>query len=91
MPVETITQQKAVLSILMKRPHNTIELRSFDILCPNPRILELRQMGFYIITMWEHIKDKQGEIHKIGKYFYLPSKDQLTPKGEEFYESLYQN
>lgn len=88
MPVETTTQQKVILQSLTMRPHNTIELRSFDILSPNPRILELREMGFFIITTWQRIKDKQGEEHRVGRYVYIPSKDELTARGEKFKKSL---
>ena len=91
MPVETTIQQKVILRSLERRPHNTVEFREMDILSPAPRLLELRDMGMYIITMWEHVTDKQGDTHKVGRYMWQPHKDQLTERGERFRRELYEN
>lgn len=88
MPIDTRTQQKEILRALKQRPHNTIELRSYDILSPNPRILELRKMGFWIITQWQQVVDSQGDIHRVGQYVYLPGYNNLTKRGEDFLNSL---
>ncbi len=82
MPVDTVTQQKTILKVLHKKPHNTLELRELNIFSPNPRILELRQFGFSIDTRWIKIYDDDGEEHRIGEYHYSPKYDDLTDRGK---------
>ena len=89
MPVNTNIQQALILKSLMERPHNTIEFRSMDILSPAPRVLELKDQGFWIITTFQEYTDPQGDQHRIGRYVYLPNKDNLTKKGEAFKEELF--
>ena len=87
MPLETLSQQVLILKALDKRPHNTAELREMNILSPNPRIFELRGMGFEIETEWGQIVDSAGVPHRIGVYHLVDSSN-INKRGEMVLEAL---
>lgn len=86
MSLETLSQQVLILKALDKRPHNTAELRDMNILSPNPRILELRRMGFEIETEWGQMVDSAGTPHRIGVYHLIDTGD-VNKRGEMILEA----
>jgi hypothetical protein len=87
MPVNTEIQQKTVLKALMDGPKTTVELRRLNVLSPAPRVLELREGGFYIETEWAYFDDSDGVEHKIGEYHFR-GYDGLTLRGEQLLASI---
>jgi hypothetical protein len=48
---------------------STLEARAvLDILCPAPRIFELRRFGHFIETVWINQSSDCGRVHRIGLY-----------------------
>jgi len=72
----------------MKGSVNTSELQALNILCPNPRLFELRKLGFHIVTTRVWVTDNEGHGHKIGLYTYLSKENRLTKRGQEFLKGL---
>lgn len=54
---------------------STIQLREdFDIMSPAPRILELREEGHGIATIWTVTENAQGHKHRCARYVLLSNK-----------------
>jgi hypothetical protein len=48
---------------------STVEaVRYLDIIRPSSRIVELRQHGEPIRTLWTHEETEAGEIHRVARY-----------------------
>lgn len=48
---------------------NTIELREqCNALYPPARVMELRELGWAIATIWEAANDEHGRPHRVGRY-----------------------
>lgn len=62
-------QRTRLLQALRRAPVSTIVARrELDILSPASRIIELRQRGFDIETLWQHEATDCGRTHRIGLY-----------------------
>jgi hypothetical protein len=74
------TQRLQILSHLRKRSLNTFELRELSHMAPAPRIKELRDKGFVIVTSFENVTDGHGKLHKrVARYSLVyepPANDQ---------------
>ncbi len=46
--------------------------RDLDVLHPAMRILELRQLGYDIRTVWVQQPTACGKLHRVGKYLLAP-------------------
>lgn len=65
-------QRARTLEALRAGPKSTIELRGqFDILSPAPRVLELRERGFAILTNWVQHPTACGRLHRVAHYVLL--------------------
>jgi hypothetical protein len=70
------TQRLQILSHIRWRPLITLELRKLGHMAPAPRIKELRDKGFVIVTSFESVTDVLGKLHRrVAKYtlVYEPS------------------
>ncbi|MCD2449725.1 helix-turn-helix domain-containing protein [Methylicorpusculum oleiharenae] len=64
---DAASQRQRLLEWLRQRPITTIQARQrLDIMSPAPRILELRQQGFNIVTHWTTENN-----HRIAMYVLL--------------------
>ena len=64
----TEAQRQRLLAALRRRPVTTIEARrDLDIMAPAPRIFELRQRGFQIVTIWAHQATDCGWEHRVTR------------------------
>jgi len=55
---------------------STIQLREdFDIMSPAPRILELREEGHGIATIWTVTENAQGHKHRCARYVLIAIKE----------------
>src|SRR5678815_795668 len=65
----TAAQRKRALEALGTGPKSTIELRRrWDILSPAPRIKELRDRGYVIVTDWVQHATDCGQLHRVALY-----------------------
>ncbi len=65
----TEAQRQRLLASLRRSPVTTIEARrDLDIMAPAPRIFELRQRGFQIVTIWAHQVTDCGRKHLVARY-----------------------
>ena len=61
------------LVALRKRPHTTLELRRLhDVLHPAARVMELRERGESIQTMWITDHTSEGKPHRVARYVLVP-------------------
>ena len=68
----TEAQRQRLLAALRRRPVTTIEARrDLDIMAPAPRIFELRQRGFQIVTIWAHQATDCGREHRVARYVLI--------------------
>lgn len=68
----TEAQRQRLLAALRRRPVTTIEARrDLDIMAPAPRIFELRQRGFQIVTIWAHQATDCGREHRVALYVLI--------------------
>lgn len=65
----TAAQRRRALEALESGPKSTIELRRrWDILSPAPRIKELRDRGYVIVTNWVQHATDCGKLHRVALY-----------------------
>lgn len=64
------TQRIKVLNYLREHKRaSTLELRrDLGVMSPAPRVQELREMGFNIVTHYRWQNDEQGRPHRQGVY-----------------------
>lgn len=65
------TQCLQILSVLKTEVSmNTLELREIGFISPAPRILELKQQGYNIISVREDVRTRDGRLHRgIARYY----------------------
>jgi hypothetical protein len=64
-----VAQRLQILSHIRQRPLNTLELRKLGHMAPVPRIKELRDKGFIIVTSFESVTDELGKLHRrVARY-----------------------
>jgi len=62
-------QRRRALEALTTGPQSTIELRRrWDVLSPAPRIKELRDRGYVILTNWVQHATDCGKMHRVALY-----------------------
>ncbi|MEP7247633.1 MAG: helix-turn-helix domain-containing protein [Gammaproteobacteria bacterium] len=72
-------QRARTLEALGSGPKSTIELRrNWDILSPAPRIKELRERGYPILTNWVQHATDCGKLHRVAHYV-LHSETPIDP------------
>ena len=70
--VSASAQCARTLSALRKRPHTTLELRGLqDVLHPAARVMELRERGEPIQTMWTTDHTSEGKPHRVARYVLM--------------------
>lgn len=69
-------QVKAVLELLRVKPRTTCEFRRLGILSPAPRIKELREAGYTILTYKTAVNEAGYIHHNIAKYVLLEEREQ---------------
>ena len=70
----TAAQRRRALEALEAGPKSTIELRRrWDILSPAPRIKELRDRGYVILTNWVQHATDCGKLHRVALYVLVSS------------------
>ena len=63
------SQRDRVRAALLIAPLTTLDLRErLDVMHPAMRVLELRDEGVAIDTVWVHQENAQGKSHRVGKY-----------------------
>ena len=76
----TAAQRRRALEALETGPKSTIELRRrWDILSPAPRIKELRDRGYVIVTNWVQHATDCGNLHRVALYVLVSSAAAGTP------------
>lgn len=64
----TKAQRQRLLAALRRCPVTTIEARrDLDIMAPTPRIFELHQRGFQIVTIWAHQATDCRRDHRVAR------------------------
>jgi Helix-turn-helix domain len=64
----------------------TIEAREgLDILSPAPRIMELRNAGYFIDTVWSTVETMLGKTHRIGRYVLRSRQSEMFADAEELH------
>lgn len=62
-------QRFRLLAALSKSSVTTLEARRFlDVLHPAARVMELRRMGFEIVTVWTIDVTSEGREHRVARY-----------------------
>jgi hypothetical protein len=78
------TQRLQILAHLRKRPLNTFELRELGHMAPAPRIKELRDRGFIIVTSFESVIDELGKRHnRVARYSLVYEPPAKNPNKEK--------
>ncbi|MBU1140884.1 MAG: helix-turn-helix domain-containing protein [Proteobacteria bacterium] len=63
------SQRKRILSWLLSNPLTTLQARQhLDCMAPAQRILELKNMGHSIQTVWTNDLSPAGKVHRVAKY-----------------------
>ncbi len=66
-------QRQRLLERLKISPIDTVTARiELDILCPAARVLELRQRGYLIDTVWIERQTDCGKVHRVALYVLQP-------------------
>lgn len=76
------TSQRAKILHYLKNtgPLTTLQARHIlDIMHPGMRVFELRQIGHPIETVWTEDITPEGNLHRVGQYILLPSKQLPLP------------
>lgn len=75
-------QQERLLIALIKAGNagvSTIECRHvLDVMCPAPRIMELRRRGYNIKTTWSVERTPEGHKHRVGRYLLISINNHLN-------------
>jgi Helix-turn-helix domain len=65
-------QRERLLDALRRSPLTTLAAREkFGVMHPGGRVLELRRMGYEIVTHWAAETDASGCKHRIASYVLL--------------------
>ena len=65
-------QRSRVLDALRTGPKSTIQLRrDWDVLAPAARVLELRRLGYEILTHWIDEPTECGLLHRVALYVMM--------------------
>jgi hypothetical protein len=78
------TQRLQILSHIRRLPLNTLELRELGYMAPAPRIKELRNMNYNILTRFEDVRDPDGKLHKRVARYVLISEPPANDINREF-------
>lgn len=67
---DAASQRVRLLEFLRKRGSlSTIDARHLiDVMHPAARIMELRQAGYSIVTVWTHATTPEGATHRVARY-----------------------
>ena len=71
------SQRMRILDWFLDKPSLTTEQarRELDIMHPAARIMELRAIGYNILSFWEIVPTASGKTRKIAKYVLLSMKE----------------
>ena len=71
------SQRMKILDWFISKPSLTTEQarRELDVMHPAARVMELRAMGYNILTFWEVVPTASGKTRKIAKYVLLSMKE----------------
>jgi Helix-turn-helix domain len=62
-------QRARLLARLRQVPVSTLDARhALDILHPGGRVMELRRLGFNILTYWRSEESLRGKVHRVALY-----------------------
>lgn len=65
----TAAQRARLLAHLRRDSLTTLEARErLNIMHPGGRVLELRRMGYPIVTVWTWDADHEGRLHRVARY-----------------------
>ena len=65
----TRNQQRRLLAALRQGPLTTLDCRErLGIMHPGGRVLELRERGWPIVTVWGRQIDAAGQLHRVARY-----------------------
>lgn len=68
-------QRQRLLKRLRVGPLTTLDARrDLDVLHPAARVMELRQSGLQIETVWTHDLNGEGRPHRVALYILRPGK-----------------
>lgn len=70
------SQRMRIVDWFTNKPSLTTEQarRELDIMHPGGRIMELRNMGYNILTFWEDVPTASGKTRRIARYVMLSIK-----------------
>lgn len=84
----TTSQRALIKALLRQRPHSTLEFRAKGICAPAPRIKELKNRGFEIVTSFRSEVDHVGIKHNGIAVYTLLSEPQ---DGNQQHKGQYEN
>jgi len=65
-------QQRRLLAALQVGPVSTLEARELlNVIHPAGRIMELRELGYRIVTTWSQELDAWGRDHRVARYVLM--------------------
>jgi len=65
-------QRRRLLAALEAGPVSTLEARErLNVMHPGGRVLELRALGYRIVTAWSFEPDAWGRPHRVGRYVLM--------------------
>lgn len=75
-PNSVEAQRARLLERLRQGPVSTLDARALlDVLHPAARVMELREQGYQIETLWSRELSPCGRLHRVARYVLLPSND----------------
>lgn len=65
-------QRRRLLAALEIGPVSTLEARErLNVMHPAGRVMELRELGYKIVTAWTWEPDAWGRPHRVGRYVLM--------------------
>jgi hypothetical protein len=65
-------QRRRLLAALEAGPVSTLEARErLNVMHPGGRVMELRALGYRIVTAWSFEADAWGRPHRVGRYVLM--------------------
>lgn len=65
-------QRRRLLAALEAGPVSTLEARErLNVMHPGGRVMELRALGYRIVTAWSLEPDAWGRPHRVGRYVLM--------------------
>ncbi|WP_151448500.1 helix-turn-helix domain-containing protein [Lacisediminimonas profundi] len=75
-PNSVSAQRARLLDQLRQGPVSTLDARAvLDVMHPAARVMELREQGYQIETLWSREPSPCGRLHRVARYVLLPSND----------------